>query len=817
MPAVTQRINNYLGGVSRQPDEKKLPGQVVDAVNAYPDVALGLTKRPGLKHITNLGSGTTYDNAKWFYIHRDNDERYIGCITPPVAPATEGGIFIWNAVSGVACTVTYGTGAQAYLTGTRTQYDVLTIQDSSIITNKSKVVAVQSGATSTLGLHTTLALQTAAYSALYEVSIKIGNTTYNASYTTPTNASGAANTTLGLTFEETLTGIKNAINAQSIPNLTIVQTDQTLELSNTAAMTVTAKGGANTAFLAGFVDEVDNVSLLRSYGEHGRIVKVVNTLDEADAYFAEFHAFDGVSGKGYWEEALAPGASPGLDDSTMPHELVNTALNTFEFRKVSYTARLVGDDTTNQHPSFVGKTIQQAFLYANRLGFLSADNVSISQSGEFFNFYHVSARTLIDSDPVDINCSSVRPAVLHGVISTANGLILFSRTQQFMLTSVDNILTPTTVQIRSISNYEMDKDIDPVDVGTNINFISKTSSYTRVFSMIPRGQLEVPQVLDISKIVNEYVPSSVDSFVASPQNQYICLTDQSSNKMYFYSFYNDGEKNLLESWYSWEAPGTVQTAAPDQDTLYVVTKQGTQFTLSEAIITQSPDDAIITNSDGSRVNPSVDLYAPASSVVWDPANNQSKCYLPYDNVPSLTPVLLIKGSTATGTFVESGFTITPTRGTDGTGDYFIVPQKNLTNAGEDALNVASDVIVGFKFNFEVTLPDTFFRMDQEQKKSDYTARLTISRYKFSLGLSGVMSFKVTSKGRSEWTNVEPVADANYYLANDIPLVEERIVTLPIHQSNLNFTLKLYNDSPFPVSVGSMSWEGHYSPRFYRRT
>ena len=817
MPAVTQRINNYLGGVSRQPDEKKLPGQVVDAVNAYPDVALGLTKRPGLKHITNLGSGTTYDNAKWFYIHRDNDEKYIGCITPPVAPATEGGIFIWNAVSGVACTVTYGTGAQAYLTGTRTQYDILTIQDSSIITNKSKVVAVQSGATSTLGLHTTLALQTAAYSALYEVSIKIGTTTYTASYTTPTNASGAANTTLGLTFEETLTGIKNAINAQNIPNLTIVQTDQTLELSNTAAMTVTAKGGANTTFLAGFVDEVDNVSLLGSHGKHGRIVKVVNTLDEADAYYAEFHAFNLDSGKGYWEEALAPGASPGLDDSTMPHELVNTALNTFEFRKVGYIARLVGDDTTNPHPKFEGKTIQQAFLYANRLGFLSEDNVSISQSGEFFNFYHVSARTLIDSDPVDINCSSIRPAVLHGVISTANGLILFSRTQQFMLTSVDNILTPTTVQIRSISNYEMDRDIDPVDVGTNINFISKTSSYTRVFSMVPRGQLEVPQVLDISKIVNEYVPSTVDSFVASPQNQYICLTDQSSRKMYFYSFYNDGEKNLLESWYSWEAPGTVQTAAPDQDTLYVVTKQGTQFTLSEAIITQSPDDAIITNSDGSRVNPSVDLYAPASSVVWDPTNKQSKCYLPYDNVPSLTPVLLIKGSTATGTFVESGFTITPTTGTDGTGDYFIVPQKNLTNAGEGALNVASDVIVGFKFNFEVTLPDTFFRMDQEQKKSDYTARLTISRYKFSLGLSGVMSFKVTSKGRSEWTNVEPVADANYYLANDIPLVEERIVTLPIHQSNLNFTLKLYNDSPFPVSVGSMSWEGHYSPRFYRRT
>ena len=47
MPAITQRINNFLGGVSTQPDTKKLPGQVTEAKNVYPDPALGLTKRPG--------------------------------------------------------------------------------------------------------------------------------------------------------------------------------------------------------------------------------------------------------------------------------------------------------------------------------------------------------------------------------------------------------------------------------------------------------------------------------------------------------------------------------------------------------------------------------------------------------------------------------------------------------------------------------------------------------------------------------------------------------------------------------------------------
>ena len=134
--------------------------------------------------------------------------------------------------------------------------------------------------------------------------------------------------------------------------------------------------------------------------------------------------------------------------------------------------------------------------------------------------------------------------------------------------------------------------------------------------------------------------------------------------------------------------GTVQTCALDQDDMYVITKQANQVTLGKATLTQSPDTAIIVNSNGSRVNPSVDLYATASSVVYDSANDQSKCYLPYNDVSGLKPVLLIAGSTAQGSFVESGFNITPERGTDGTGDYFVVSQKDLTSQ-------ASDVIVGF--------------------------------------------------------------------------------------------------------------------------
>ena len=39
MPAVTQRVDNYLGGVSRQSDDKKLPGQVRDCLLYTSDAA----------------------------------------------------------------------------------------------------------------------------------------------------------------------------------------------------------------------------------------------------------------------------------------------------------------------------------------------------------------------------------------------------------------------------------------------------------------------------------------------------------------------------------------------------------------------------------------------------------------------------------------------------------------------------------------------------------------------------------------------------------------------------------------------------------
>lgn len=810
MASVTQRIPNLLGGVSKQPDDKKLPGQVRECINSYPDPTFGLSKRPGTKWLQNLSSTTNeFADGRWFYINRDASERYIG-----VFYGTN--LKIWNVGTGVAATVTNsGTSYLTYGTSTaKNSLHVLTVQDTTIVTNNTVTITAQSAPSFTAKSAATIRLIQADYGNEYSVTITpsggspVSITPYVTKNAEPgTNSSSTSNKVLSI--DDVLTVLKTRIDGLAVAGLTCTKLKGTLELSRTvsgspAAFTITVTGGINGDDLRAYQDSVNNIAELPSETSNGRTVEVQNTALQEDSYWVKFIAENGTSGKGYWEETIAPNVSPGLTAATMPHQLRNTAVNTFVFEPITWEPRLVGDDTTNEHPSFVTKQIQQAFFHNNRLGFLTQDNVSMSQSGEFFNFYHVSALTQVASDPVDISCSSLRPAVLHSVLPAPQGLVLFSKSQQFLLYSDSGVLTPASSVIRSISNYECDTLIDPVDVGTNMVFLSKSPGYTRIYGMVTRGQQENPDVIDIGRIVSEWVPDTVDSLIASPQNSFIAMTGASTQYIYFYRTYGDSEKNIMETWFNWKMQGNVQFAVADSDDMYIVTYQSGQYTLVKANLTQTPDDAILRADSGQVLQVCLDQYATASSITYDSTTKVSRCYLKYKDISALSPAVIIADPNNTG---ESGYTVTPTRGSDGTGPYFDV-------AGIDLSAQLSKVYLGFKYDFDVELPRMYYQINEGI--SDYTANLTVSRMKFSVGLSSNIGFKLKRKGSSDWYDVQSIQNADYYLADDVPLNEQTVYTLPIHQRNNNFSLRVFSDSPFPVSLTSMMWEGNYSPRYYRR-
>ena len=208
--------------------------------------------------------------------------------------------------------------------------------------------------------------------------------------------------------------------------------------------------------------------------------------------------------------------------------------------------------------------------------------------------------------------------------------------------------------------------------------------------------------MDIGRVVAEYIPATITNMAGSPQNSFIAMYGKTLDKIWFYRTYSDGETDLIQTWFNWQAPGNVHFVETDSDTMYSVIKTGTggaaRYNLVSATLTQTPEETIIVTSTGQQVNPHMDFYTAATNgltggsekkVVYDSTNDFSKCYIPYSDVTTLTPVIIISGN-ATSNFsgtTESGFTIEPTRGSDGDGTYFKVPNKDLSGQALSLIHI----------------------------------------------------------------------------------------------------------------------------------
>ena len=139
MAGVTQTIPQYSAGISEQPDNLKFPGQVVESINAIPDVTKGLFKRPGAARIGTDALANVQSGGAYFHYYRDDEEgSYIGQI------AADGQLRVWKADGdnpGAAQNIVYGTGGQstiqAYLaTNDPENLQFLTINDTTFVNSR---------------------------------------------------------------------------------------------------------------------------------------------------------------------------------------------------------------------------------------------------------------------------------------------------------------------------------------------------------------------------------------------------------------------------------------------------------------------------------------------------------------------------------------------------------------------------------------------------------------------------------------------------------------------------------------------------------
>ena len=696
--------------------------------------------------------------------------------------------------------------SNGYLYGaTADDIELLTINDYTFVLNKAKVTAMKTTTSTALPDQAFVVVSIVAYHAEYIVSIN--NVDYT--YQTPKDTS-SGNVDTGIIVSNLVSTINAATGTHGV---TATAVGPGIYLLGTSAFTVSTTGSGAEEGLYVFQDQINVTGRLPNQCQNGYVVKVYNSdIVDADDMWVKFNTTDSAtSGPGVWEETVAPGIQYQIDELTMPHELVREADGSFSFSPVDWEDRLVGDNLTNPIPSFIGQKINNIFFYRNRLGFLSNENVILSKAGDYFNFFAGSAQLVSAADPIDLSATSQQPVNLTYVQTVSVGLVMFGQNEQFLLSTDADILSPTTAKLNTLGRYECDSNLDAVSLGTSLAFVSKTLLWTRLYE-ISNIRKEAPaDANELTNNVSELVPATVDSFVASPALSIISFGEQGTDTLYQYRYYQVGNERRANTWYKWQLTGNLLEQFFDQTTFYAVCEDGTNVFLQSYDLTQSSEQGFLTLSTGEKTDVCLDLFSVNPYRTYDSANDLTRVFLPYDHITSKTFCLLELGGYIgqTITDVQSNGTILLPTVSGSAGNYYVDIDGDLRGR---------NLIIGYIYEMTIQLPTFFVGQSggQNQYTADATADLIIHRLKVSTGLSGPVTYTVDITGKDSWDNVVTVTLPNSYKLGSVNLSASAEHVVPVFQRNKNTKITIKGDTAFPVSLDSLTWEGNYNTRFYRR-
>ena len=471
----------------------------------------------------------------------------------------------------------------------------------------------------------------------------------------------------------------------------------------------------------------------------------------------------------------------------------------FRFDYPPWSEREVGDTLTNPQPSFVGEKINKIFFFRNRIGMLSGNNVILSRVNDFHNFWAKTAFTIANADPIDLQSTSTYPTDLFDAVEVKAGLLVFSASQQFLLKTDEAQLTPETAIISFLSSYAYNEKTRPFTLGTTAGWLNSTSKRTRFHEMANIRRDGDPQVIEQSKIISKLFPDDVTMIAESTESQMILFASENKNEVWGYKFYTQGEKRIQSAWFRWELPGTISFHCMMDDTYYAILKNGSTYSM-QAFDIKKATDTLVVGSPPLDYLIHLDTKTEISSgaLTYNPATNKTTMTKPtgYDNSGQLAIFCKTAGDNV-GRFTK-----------------VTVNGSNLEWDGEWT---GLDIILGYLYEMEVELPTIYIQQASgEIVKSETRGSLIVHRLNFSFGAVGLIDVTLKRKGRDDYNKSYESIDWDSYLANTVSISEEFIHTIPVYDRNINLSVHLKSTHPSPATLNSMTWEGDYNPKFYKR-
>ena len=501
---------------------------------------------------------------------------------------------------------------------------------------------------------------------------------------------------------------------------------------------------------------------------------------------------------------------PTLDSNGNAQFLVDTyklyneddTSTNFGFNIDGWKAREVGDGKTNPYPSFLGNKIQQTFFHRNRLGFVSEGNVILSRAGDLGNFWHESALTVNNNDPIDIAVSSTVPVILRDSIETNTGLVIFGDSQQFLLHTDSDTLTPETAKISRISTYRFSPSAQPVSLGTTIGFVDNAGDKGRFFEMFDLRTEGEPQIVDTTKVVPNLLPSDIDLTAISRENGLILFSKIGTADLFGYRYINIGDQRQQAAWFKWTLPHNIKYLFALDDIIYVVSND-------QKLLSIRLRDKAVTSPDLNRTTSGQDYFGDDREYKFHLDSSEVRTAGAYDGTfTTVSWPTAVKNNNATVTAAVVNTT---------TGAVYIQDSVNGNDYKFRGNFAGQNVVIGFMFDMEVDFPKLFVKKEAEGKVvPDLSASLTIQRLKLRFGEVGSFDITVKRLGKNTYTQNFSSIRPDFYEAGSAPFAEEVTKDIPIYERNKNFDLTLTSTHPGPATLYSLTWEGDYSAMYHKR-
>tara|TARA_A200000159_G_scaffold418_1_gene412 strand:+ start:1452 stop:4295 length:2844 start_codon:yes stop_codon:yes gene_type:complete len=554
-----------------------------------------------------------------------------------------------------------------------------------------------------------------------------------------------------------------------------------------------------------FQKSVNDVSRLPAQCRHGYIVKVSNArLSDEDDYYLRFEGNDNLDGSGSWVECAKPGIAKSL--TNMPLVVQRTATTTFTVKQFTYADRGVGDDVTNPLPSFVGKRINKVIFFRNRLALLAGENIVLCRPGSLGtpDFFAESALAVGAADAIDIACASTFPSDIFDGIEVNSGLLVFSTNQQFLLSSDAEILNPETAKLRSVSTYNYNKAISPISLGVTVAYVDNSGKFSRFNEMANVRREGEPNVVEPSKIVPTLLAKDIDLLTNSRENSMVLFGKTNSDTVFGFRYFNVGDKRQQQAWFKWKFNNPLLYHFIINDDYFFLDTDNFLQTLS---LVQDDDDISI-DQDGVNYLLHLDNYTTVTGGSYSASTNlttftNQSTWIPDVTTPNGTLVVIDKDS---GTARVGRYGIATLTGNS--------PNDDFTLVGDWSTGTFN---IGYLYDYQVDFPTIYpTQVQGDKSNSDVNGSLVLHRLRVHFGKSGLYETTLTRVGKPAYTEVYESTELDEYEASDAPFVEEVIRTVPVYEKNINVDITVKSTHPSPATLRAMSWEGSFTPKFYKR-